>query len=145
MNRCYYNCIHFPLKTENLSCRYLQLFIWLNDVLNKKVRLLIYQVLGLDIDRYDISLYQQVLTRHVYHRIGPALVDTPVYQCIRQEEGTWSVIRDWSLITGRGGATKREGGAREVYPYEKGGGAEKVLAILKGGHTKFWGCFYAVA
>ena len=42
-------------------------------------------------------------------------------------------IRDWSLITGRGGATKQEGGgAREVLPLRKGG-AEKVLAMLKGG------------
>ena len=31
----------------------------------------------------------------------------------------------------------------KFYPYEKGGGAEKVLAMLKGGHTKFWGSFYA--
>ena len=45
---------------------------------------------------------------------------------------------------GEGGATKREGGAREVLPLRKGG-AEKVLAILKGGHTKFWGRFYSVA
>ena len=31
-------------------------------------------------------------------------------------------LRDWSLITGRGGATKREGGgAREVLPLRKGG------------------------
>ena len=51
--------------------------------------------------------------------------------------GDWFLIRDWSLITGRGGA-------REVLPLQKGG-AEKVLAILKGGHKKFWGCFYAVA
>ena len=41
-------------------------------------------------------------------------------------------FREWSLITGRGGATKREGAAREVLPLRKGG-AEKVLAILKGG------------
>ena len=53
-------------------------------------------------------------------------------------------IRDWSLITGRGGATKREGGAREVLPQRKGG-AEKVLAMLKGGRKKIWGSFYAVA
>ena len=33
----------------------------------------------------------------------------------------------------------------KFYPYEKGG-AEKVLAMLKGGgHNKFWGSFYAVA
>ena len=45
---------------------------------------------------------------------------------------------------GEGGATKREGGAREVLPLRKGG-AEKVLAILKGRHKKFWGRFYVVA
>ena len=45
-------------------------------------------------------------------------------------------IREWSLITGRGGATKREGGAREVLPLQKGG-AEKVLAMLKGGTKSF--------
>ena len=49
-----------------------------------------------------------------------------------------SPLRDWSLITGRGGgggggATKRQGGGGHVkfYPYEKGGGAAKVLAMLK--------------
>ena len=42
------------------------------------------------------------------------------------------LLRNWSLITGRG-ATKREGcGHVKFYPYEKGG-AEKVLAMLKGG------------
>ena len=35
-------------------------------------------------------------------------------------------IRDWSLITEREGATKREGGPREVLPLRKGGGVEKV-------------------
>ena len=39
---------------------------------------------------------------------------------------------------GEGGATKREGGAREVLPLRKGG-AEKVLAILKGGAQKVLG------
>ena len=33
----------------------------------------------------------------------------------------------------------------KFYPYEKGGGAEKVLAMLKRGHKKFWGSFSAVA
>ena len=35
----------------------------------------------------------------------------------------------------------------KFYPYEKGGGgvAETVLAILEGGHKKFWGSFHAVA
>ena len=51
---------------------------------------------------------------------------------------------DWSQRGG--GATKWEGGRHvKFYPYEKGGGAEKVLAMLKGGHKKFWGSFYAVA
>ena len=60
---------------------------------------------------------------------------------------TFSTIRDWSLITGRGGGLQNgRGGAREVLPLQKGGGAEKVLAMLKGGgHKKFWGSFYAVA
>ena len=31
------------------------------------------------------------------------------------------------------------------YPYVKGGGAQKVLAMLTGGHKKFWGSFYGVA
>ena len=58
---------------------------------------------------------------------------------------TLSIFMDWSLIMGRGGATKREGGHVKFYPYEKrGGGGRKVLAILKGGHKKFWGSFYAV-
>ena len=39
--------------------------------------------------------------------------------------------------TGRG-----VGGHVKFYPYEKGG-AEKVLAMLKEGHNKFWGSFYA--
>ena len=54
-------------------------------------------------------------------------------------------LRDWSLITGRGGYTTG-GGAREVLPLRKRG-PQKVLAmlIMKGGHKMFWGSFYAVA
>ena len=37
------------------------------------------------------------------------------------------------------------GGHVKFYPYEKGGGAEKVLAMLKGGYNFFGGSFYAVA
>ena len=58
-------------------------------------------------------------------------------------------LRDWSLITRRGGLQNgRGGGPREVLPLRKGGGggAKKVLAILKGGgHKMFWGSFYSVA
>ena len=44
------------------------------------------------------------------------------------------------------GATKREGGGHvKFYPNKKGGGAEKVLTVLKGGHTQFLGSFYTVA
>ena len=46
---------------------------------------------------------------------------------------------------GRGGGYKMGGGgACEVLPLRKGR-AEKVLAMLKGGHKQFWGSFYAVA
>ena len=55
-------------------------------------------------------------------------------------------LRDWSLITGRGGGYKTGGGGHvKFYPYKKGGGAEKVLTMLKGGHKRFWGTFYPVA
>ena len=56
-----------------------------------------------------------------------------VVQCLRND-----VIREWSLITGRGGLQNGRGGHVKFYPYEKGG-AEKVLAILKGGGTKCFG------
>ena len=48
-------------------------------------------------------------------------------------------LRDWSLITERGGGYKTGGGACEVLPLLKwgGGGVKKVLAILTGGHKKF--------
>ena len=36
-------------------------------------------------------------------------------------------------------------GVCEVLPLRKGGGAEFFLAMLKGGHNKFWGSLYAVA
>ena len=40
----------------------------------------------------------------------------------------------------------RGGGHVKFYPYEKGGGGmEKVLAMLKGGHEKFRGSFSLVA
>ena len=45
-------------------------------------------------------------------------------------------LREWSLITGRGGLQNGRGGHVKFYPYEKGG-AEKVLAILKGGTKRF--------
>ena len=50
------------------------------------------------------------------------------------------------LLLGGGGATKLEGGGHMMfYPNENGGWAEKVLAMLEGGHKKFWGSFYMVA
>ena len=58
-----------------------------------------------------------------------------------------SSLRDWSLITGWGWGYKMGGGrACEVLPLQNEG-AEKVLAMLRGGggHKKFWGSFYAVA
>ena len=38
------------------------------------------------------------------------------------------------------------GGQMKFYPYEKGGGAEKVLAMPKGaGQKEFWGSYSAEA
>ena len=49
-------------------------------------------------------------------------------------------IRDWSLITGRGGGYKTGGGAREVLPLRKGG-AEKSFSHAEGGAQKVLGYF----
>ena len=49
---------------------------------------------------------------------------------------------------GGGGGELLNGGrgASEVLPLrKKGGAAESVLAMPKGGHNKFWGNFYTVA
>ena len=57
-----------------------------------------------------------------------------------------SPIRDWSLITGSGGGTtKREWGAREVLPLQKGGGGSFSHAEGGGGHNKIYGSFYRLA
>ena len=49
------------------------------------------------------------------------------------------VVRDWLLITGRGGgATKGEGGMLSVTP-TKGGGAKKSFSHAKGGAHKVLG------
>ena len=40
-----------------------------------------------------------------------------------------NILMEWSLITGRWGRGNGRG-VGEVYPYKKGGGAEKVLAML---------------
>ena len=53
------------------------------------------------------------------------------------------MVRDWSLITGRGEGYKTGGGACEVLPLRKGG-AGKVLAMLKvgGGVTQCFGVVF---
>ena len=45
---------------------------------------------------------------------------------------------------GGGGGLHNGRGGCEVLPLQKGW-AEKVLAVLKGGHKMFWGSFYVVA
>ena len=51
------------------------------------------------------------------------------------------LLRDWSLITGRGGY-KTGGGACEVLPLGKGGGAEKSFSHAEGGGTKSFGVVF---
>ena len=48
-------------------------------------------------------------------------------------------LRDWSLITGRGGGYKTGGGAREVLPLQKGGGGGKSFSHAEGGAQKVLG------
>ena len=58
------------------------------------------------------------------------------------------LVRDWSLITGRGGGYKTGGGHVKFYLYEKGGGGGKSTSFSHAegvGHKKFWGSFHAVA
>ena len=43
-----------------------------------------------------------------------------------------SLLRDWSLITGRGGATNGRGGHVKFYPYEKGGGGKSFSHAERG-------------
>ena len=49
------------------------------------------------------------------------------------------LIRDWSLIMGRGGYKTRGGGAREVLPLRKGGGGGKSFSHSEGGAQKVLG------
>ena len=58
----------------------------------------------------------------------------------------WNSDKYTGLVTiyGEGGYKTGGGGACEVFPLRKGR-LTKVLAMLKGGHKKFWGSFYAVA
>ena len=49
------------------------------------------------------------------------------------------MIREWSLITGRGGGYKTGGGAREVLPLKKGGGGGKSFSHAEGGAQKVLG------
>ena len=48
----------------------------------------------------------------------------------RKREALLLLLRDWSLITGRGGLQNSRGWISKVLPLQKGGG--KVLAMLKG-------------
>ena len=61
---------------------------------------------------HDVFLYaickQKIWHQHLIYNSLTTALDT--------------IVRDWSLITGKEGeATKREGGHVKFYPYEKGG------------------------
>ena len=50
----------------------------------------------------------------------------------------WAKLRDWSLITGRGGLQHGRG----FYPYEKGGGGGKSFSHAEGVATKSFGVVF---
>ena len=60
---------------------------------------------------------------------------------------TVDTLRDWSLITGKGGGYRTGGGGVKFCPYiKRGGGKSFSHAEWWGeGQNKFWGSFYAVA
>ena len=70
-------------------------------------------------------------------------------QIYRNTTGLYSFTKGLVTNYGEWGATKREGGMWSFTPTKKrvGGGAQKVLAMLKkgGGHKKFWASFNEVA
>ena len=43
---------------------------------------------------------------------------------------------DWEWVGGEGQLHNGRGGQVKLYPYKKGGGAEKASAMLKGEHQK---------
>ena len=49
------------------------------------------------------------------------------------------LLRDWSLITGRGGYKTGGGGHMKFYPYEKGGGGRKSFRHAEGGAQQVLG------
>ena len=51
-----------------------------------------------------------------------------------------TVVREWSLITGRGGYKTGRGGHVKFYPYEKGSG--KSFSHAEGGGTKSLGVVF---
>ena len=57
-------------------------------------------------------------------------------------EDTNILVKDWSLVTGKGGYKTGGGG---IFPLRKGGRAEKGLSHAKGGHKNFQGSFYTLA
>ena len=58
-------------------------------------------------------------------------------KCVAAIYNVCHFLRDWSLIIGREGATKREGGHVRFYPYKK-----FFLAMLKGGGTTSFGVVF---
>ena len=88
--------------------------------------------------RVKLSLGRGTKDHVWYYREGSSLVWLALCNWQHQNNTmhqTVDPVRDWSLITGRRGATKPEVGRNVKFtPTEKGGGgAEQVLAMLKGG------------
>ena len=75
-------------------------------------------------DSHDIVLLQ-----------SDSISKSPLIQDSKREptEASCLKLREWSLITGRGGYKTGGGGAREVLPLRKGGGGGKSFSHSEGG------------
>ena len=84
-----------------------------------------------------------------FSRIPPWVLALTRPEClsILYHYGTLVGRRPKRLVTNYGeggGGRKRDGGAHEVLPLQKGGGGTKSLSYTEGGNKEFWGSFYAV-
>ena len=90
--------------------------------------------------REAFSSFYEIYTMCNKSVISNQVIDIPPHPPKKWAKWGRTPLRDWSLITGRGGgATKREGVQVKFYPYEKGGGGGKSFSHAEGGSQKVLG------